>query len=63
MVMYGKIIETGNKKYGILAEFEVGDSGAWEQRIIISGVSLKKAQELYEKNKIKPYSARIKQVV
>lgn len=64
MVMYGEIVETGNKKYGILAEFEVGNSGVWEQRMLVSGLSMKKAKELYEKNKIKHLSEKkVKEVV
>jgi hypothetical protein len=47
--MRAKIIETGKGRYGILGEFEIGNSGAWEQRVLISGVSLKKAQKLIKK--------------
>jgi arginine deiminase len=43
MVTKGKIIQT-SKGFGILGEFEVGNSGVFVQRILISNISKKKAQ-------------------
>ena len=44
----GKIIKT-SKGYGILGEFEVGDSGEYAQRILVKDTSKKKAKELLNK--------------
>lgn len=44
--MEKKLIETGKGKYGILGTFEVGNSGHFEQRVLISGLSKTKAIKL-----------------
>ena len=44
--MKTKIINSGNGKYALLAEFECGNSGHWIQRIVAKNLSLKKAMEL-----------------
>ena len=41
-----EIVKDDNNKFALLAEFEVGNSGHFEQRIICTKLSLKKAQEL-----------------
>ena len=44
-----KVVETGSGKYGILAEYEIGNSGEYAQRMLVTGVSKKKATELRDK--------------
>jgi hypothetical protein len=44
----GKVVKTG-KGYGILAEFEIGDTGEYAQRMLVSNISQKKASELLDK--------------
>jgi len=46
ITMKTQIINSGNGKYAILAEFECGNSGHWIQRIVAKNLSLKKAREL-----------------
>ncbi len=47
------IVEDDNKKYALLGEFEIGYSGEYEQRILCSKLSRKKAEELKEKYETK----------
>lgn len=47
--MKSKIVETSPNKYGILSEFEVGKSGTFAQRMLITGISRKKATALLSK--------------
>ncbi|GAI00142.1 unnamed protein product [marine sediment metagenome] len=44
-----EIRKQDNGKYLLIGEFEVGNSGHWERRILTSNLSLKKAKELKEK--------------
>ena len=44
-----EIVEDDNKKWSLMGTFEIGKSGEYEQRILCSKLSRKKAEELKEK--------------
>lgn len=48
-----QIVNDDNKKYALMGTFEIGSSGVYEQRILCSKISLKKAKELKEKYETK----------